>query len=217
MNKATIGTPQSQPKRMTAEERKAQLVEVTRRLIESRGISGATTARIAEAAGVTEPTLYRHFGSRKGLLLEVLSAVYEDAALLIEAAHHPNALERLREIGRNHNRALVSQERGFTDPLYEFVSAPAIMGFREAIQERATDKIVLRLVANSDESRATGTIRSDVDSTEMAWQMVMFFWTEDVAYLGGFKDQVLRSLSLKTLNVLLREMEPDRPGETPTS
>jgi TetR/AcrR family transcriptional regulator len=206
MSRVSHATSPPQSKRMTADERKKQLVEVTRRLIERHGISGATTARVAAAAGITEPTLYRHFGSRKGLLLAVLAAVHDDAAALIDSGRHPNALERLREIGEIHNRGLRSQKRGFADPLFEFISAPASLGLRDTVREKAFDMIISRLVRIIEEGKTQGSIRTDVDSNEMAWQIMMFFWVEDVAYLIQVQHEVLSGLSLRTLDVVLRDM-----------
>jgi AcrR family transcriptional regulator len=42
------------------------------RVFEEHGIRGATTRRIADAAGVNEVTLFRHFGSKEKLLKEAL-------------------------------------------------------------------------------------------------------------------------------------------------
>ncbi len=50
------------------------LVEATR-LFAERGVSGTPIQAIAEAAGITRPTLVYHFGSKDGLRLSVLDAV----------------------------------------------------------------------------------------------------------------------------------------------
>ena len=102
--------------RMTQEERKRQIVEVTLQLIQERGLVGATTPSIAAAAGVTEPTLYRHFGNHRGILLAALAVVFAKAREVIESSQHPNVLERLREIGESHKERLTGQKPGFADP-----------------------------------------------------------------------------------------------------
>ncbi len=49
-----------------------RLLEAGLQLFSEKGYLGATTRKIAEAAGVTEITLFRHFGSKEKLFEEVL-------------------------------------------------------------------------------------------------------------------------------------------------
>lgn len=49
-----------------------RLIQSALQLFITQGISGTTTRQIAEAAEVNEVTLFRHFGSKHGLLLGVL-------------------------------------------------------------------------------------------------------------------------------------------------
>jgi AcrR family transcriptional regulator len=63
------------PARLRKGERKRQLLACAKQLFVSHGYQDTTTEKIAEAAGVTEPVLYRHFESKKALFLEVLTEV----------------------------------------------------------------------------------------------------------------------------------------------
>src|ERR1700724_1606595 len=58
--------------RMRKADRKRQLLEHAKQLFVTLGYQHTTTEKIAQAAGVTEPVLYRHFCSKKSLFLEVL-------------------------------------------------------------------------------------------------------------------------------------------------
>lgn len=49
-----------------------QLLEATLKLISEKGYLGATTREISQEAGVTELTLFRHFGSKEMLFEELL-------------------------------------------------------------------------------------------------------------------------------------------------
>jgi AcrR family transcriptional regulator len=51
-----------------------KLLEATLKLISEKGYLGATTREIAKEAGVTELTLFRHFGSKEKLFEEVLNS-----------------------------------------------------------------------------------------------------------------------------------------------
>src|SRR5262245_12988465 len=63
--------------RMRKAERKRQLLEHAKELFVTLGYSNTTTEKIAQAAGVSEPVLYRHFESKKALFLEVLQEIRE--------------------------------------------------------------------------------------------------------------------------------------------
>jgi AcrR family transcriptional regulator len=58
--------------RLPAEQRREQLLDTAVTLFATRGFSGATTAELARAAGVTEPIIYRHFKSKKDLFIAVI-------------------------------------------------------------------------------------------------------------------------------------------------
>jgi AcrR family transcriptional regulator len=56
-------------------ERKRQLLTHAKQLFVTLGYQNTTTEKIAGAAGVSEPVLYRHFESKKVLFLEVLQEI----------------------------------------------------------------------------------------------------------------------------------------------
>jgi AcrR family transcriptional regulator len=53
-------------------ELREQLLSAALRVVAEQGWRGATTRRIAEAAGVNEVTLFRHFGSKDTLIREAM-------------------------------------------------------------------------------------------------------------------------------------------------
>src|SRR5437870_13360297 len=61
--------------RMRKADRKRQLLQHAKQLFVTLGYQATTTEKIAAAAGVTEPVLYRHFESKKALFLEVLAEI----------------------------------------------------------------------------------------------------------------------------------------------
>ncbi|AKU22278.1 hypothetical protein ACZ75_13220 [Massilia sp. NR 4-1] len=55
-------------KRMSAESRRAQLMDCALELVGEEGANAMTLARVAERAGVSKPIAYEHFQTREGLL-----------------------------------------------------------------------------------------------------------------------------------------------------
>lgn len=64
------------PQRLAACDRRAAIVEAALQVFSARSYRGATTAEIAREAGVTEPILYRHFGSKRDLFLACVDEVW---------------------------------------------------------------------------------------------------------------------------------------------
>ena len=67
--------------RLRRADRKRQLLAQAKQLFVSLGYQHTTTEKIAQAAGVTEPVLYRHFPSKKALFLEVLQEIRQATLL----------------------------------------------------------------------------------------------------------------------------------------
>src|SRR5258708_37127778 len=63
--------------RMRKAARKKQLLSHAKQLFTTLGYQDTTTDKIARAAGVSEPVLYRHFESKKALFLAVLQEIRE--------------------------------------------------------------------------------------------------------------------------------------------
>ena len=61
--------------RLKAAQRREQLIGVATKLFARSGYDATTTAAIAEAAGVTEPILYRHFKGKQELFIAIVRDV----------------------------------------------------------------------------------------------------------------------------------------------
>src|ERR1700687_113183 len=58
--------------RMKGEERREDILRHAKAVFAQYGYADASTGELARASEVTEPMLYKHFGSKKGLFLAVL-------------------------------------------------------------------------------------------------------------------------------------------------
>src|SRR5690349_18265863 len=58
--------------RMRREERRALMLQSAKHVFARSTYAEASTGELARASEVTEPMLYKHFGSKKGLFLAVL-------------------------------------------------------------------------------------------------------------------------------------------------
>ena len=72
--------------RLPAAQRRRQLLDVALVRFAERGFHGTSMDDVAEAAGVTKPVLYQHFGSKRDLYLELLDDVGAQLLSAIAAA-----------------------------------------------------------------------------------------------------------------------------------
>ena len=62
---------------MEAQERREAILRAATQVFARENYHGATTAKIAAAAGISEPVIYSHFKSKKDLFLEVLKKSHD--------------------------------------------------------------------------------------------------------------------------------------------
>ena len=102
------------------------LLEAALKVFAEHGTRGATTRRIAHAAGVNEVTLFRIFGSKEGLLREALAT--SPRALDFVDAHLPETPvdpeAELTEFCRHHHEALFQSRSIIRKCMGEFEENP---------------------------------------------------------------------------------------------
>lgn len=104
--KATTAT------RLPGSERRALIEAAAGRLFGERGYEGTTLDRIATAAGVTKPILYRHFSSKSALYLALLERHRADLPSFVSPELAGSSLEDALETILDRWFAYVA-ERGF--------------------------------------------------------------------------------------------------------
>jgi TetR/AcrR family transcriptional regulator, fatty acid metabolism regulator protein len=199
----------TQRRTLPAEERKRQIVDAVLHVISEHGVPDTTVARVAAAAGIAEGTLYLHFQSRAEMLMAALDSIFLDMRGLVDVPDAGSELERLREAGRRHSEIMATPRGGFATPWVEFIAAPSKMGVREAVAETQRRAFrVLRQIAEA--GKAQGTIRSDVDPDQLAWQWLMFAWAENMACLMGLTEFFEQKRSQPLFELILADAAPGR-------
>lgn len=87
----TPGKPVTRGKRSGAQraatsDARGRILEVAKGLFAAKGYAGVSMREIAAASQLTLPTLYHHFGDKRGLFLACRGAVLGDAAAQVRAA-----------------------------------------------------------------------------------------------------------------------------------
>lgn len=105
---------------MSAGERRAQVLAIAAGEFADHGLHGASTEAIARAAGISQPYVFRMFGTKKALFLELVGAAFDRVADgMAEAAAGRAGLEGLAPMGRQYydlladRTSLLLQLQGF--------------------------------------------------------------------------------------------------------
>jgi AcrR family transcriptional regulator len=157
---------------MRKAERKRQLLSHAKQLFVTLGYQNTTTEKIAGAAGVSEPVLYRHFESKKALFLEVLQEIRQatlerwqsDAAGLADPLAKLHAIMD-RYLGSTREHAL--EFRIMHRTLME-TEDPEIVSLLRAFyldSERLLGEII-------SEGQQTGVFRRSLDPRVGAWELI---------------------------------------------
>jgi AcrR family transcriptional regulator len=72
--------------RLTAEERREEILAVAKDLFAERGLYGTSTDDIARRAGISQPYLFRLFGTKKGLYLAAVERCFAETLEMFQDA-----------------------------------------------------------------------------------------------------------------------------------
>jgi AcrR family transcriptional regulator len=106
----------SQP-RLSADERRDQIIKAARGVFEQSGFEGARTRDLAAAAGVNEALLYRHFASKEELFEAAVATPLEAAvAKLVElSGEPPETFDSTGEVMRERSYQFIYELLGVMD------------------------------------------------------------------------------------------------------
>jgi AcrR family transcriptional regulator len=98
--------------RQTADERREAVLEAAAREFARKGLHGASTDAIAKEAGISQPYLFRLFGTKKELYLATTARRMEETYQLFErASRGKSGLEALEAMGEAYTGLIENRER----------------------------------------------------------------------------------------------------------
>lgn len=81
-----VTTTPTTTERLTAPERREQILEAAVTVFAERGYEGASTDVIARMAGISQPYLFRLFGTKRDLIIATIKRCFEDTQELFQRA-----------------------------------------------------------------------------------------------------------------------------------
>ncbi len=175
---------------MKKTDTKKRLLEATLKLISDKGYMGATTREIAREAGVTELTLFRHFGSKEKLFKELLGS-YTFLPKLKELLPELEGLSSREALELIATRFLLTlkERKSMVKIMYsEYTSYPENIRevYNKFVQEMRTT------VASFFEGlQKRGVLRKNISPAMTArmflWILLSYFRSEEIMQSSGMK------------------------------
>jgi AcrR family transcriptional regulator len=156
--------------RLTAEARRQAVLDTACRVFARTSYRGATTAEIAREAGISEPILYRHFGSKRDLYLACLDEAWRGFRAVCEQAIADDPDQCLGAVAdaymakRARIRLVDLWIQSLTEASEDRVIAAALRGQVREVHDFFAD--VIR------DGQARGVIIGDRDPVAEAWIFV---------------------------------------------
>jgi len=156
--------------RLTAVERRQAVLDTACRVFFANSYRGATTAEIAREAGITEPILYRHFGSKRDLYLACLDEAWRIFREFCEHAIAENPVGCLGAISdaymekKSKLRVVDLWIQALTEASSDAVIAKAVRAQIREVHDFFAD--VIR------RGQAEGVVHADRDPVAEAWMFV---------------------------------------------
>jgi AcrR family transcriptional regulator len=95
---------------MSGSERRSQVLEIAAQEFAGGGLYGASTEVIARRAGISQPYVFRMFGTKKALFLELVVAAFDRITeAMRDAAGTETGLDALTRMGGRYNEMLADR------------------------------------------------------------------------------------------------------------
>ncbi len=187
--------------RLSARERELQILQAATRVFARSNYRLAGTADIALEAGISEPTIYKYFPSKKDLFIRILKRIAKRILEIwsqVATTEEGDALSALRRMGRTYVESL----RTHPDDLKIQFQALAESDDPDiARQLRENHKAYVRFLADLIErGKSEGLVRGDVDPYASGWLLNSIGFTLTLVRLLGFDKDVGEQRVVEMIN-----------------
>lgn len=190
-------------KRVPTAQRQEQIIRAATTLIAEQGLSGASMGRIAEIVGISEPAIYRHFGSRREILLAVLDGV----SMRLITIYNPegDAINRIKRTSvAFYNFVMTHPEDARV--LLEFVCSSPLEGLRENVREKML--LIIGMARGLlDEGVRQGSLKKNLDIDTKAWEIFSHGFTLNFASLLGFGDYLTKEKAMSIIESIISQIK----------
>ena len=176
----------------TSNSKREQILQATLNLVSERGFHGASVALIANEANVGMGTIYRHFGTKENLIIELyreiksdlinaMVAGQKDATIRARFAHlwrnlatyymaHPKALSFMEQYANSPYMMKITEEerRELEAEVYQFIQYAQAQGVLKEVPIPILKATVYGTIVSLVKRHISGEYHLDASAIELA-------------------------------------------------
>jgi AcrR family transcriptional regulator len=194
--------------RLTTASRQAEIVDAALRLAQARSPALITTTDIAQAIGVTQGALFKHFENKEALWLAAMEWVREQLTERIEAAAATTAdpLQALRQVFDAHVD-FVAQHPGVPRLIFHELQQPADSPLKESVRTlmKGYRQLLLGLLKRAVQ---TGRVDAELDAPAAATLFLGIMQGLVMQSMISGHVSTLRSEAPRVFDLYLRSLRP---------
>jgi AcrR family transcriptional regulator len=204
---------QGKRKRLTAEERKPQIMRSAIKALARSNYRTTSIAEIAHEAGITEPAVYRYFPTKKALFIAIIRDVGRRILEIWEGLRDDatGPLVALGKIALDYYERAMTR-RGDLKVLFQALSEVDDDEIREALRDQFSSYVTL-LSEIYEEAKKEGLIRQEVDVHTSAWGFLSLGFTLNLVGLLQMESKLNRKRVTVLHEFLLRSLLASRELE----
>ena len=199
------GEPVTGSLRKSRKERRTEIAAAALRVVGQHGFQGATMARIADQLGISAPALYKHFPSRAEILEAALAQLEQPAFSPPDSFGARGAIDRIRLLVACQIPAGAGHRESEVAALLQLVAASGGSGVKEQLARRQRETMQ-EFVDILKDGQLQGSVRQDIDTVVVAWNLVGLTWMRDMALLEGVSEFVEEGIATSILENMLAAM-----------
>ena len=172
--------------RLPGKERELQILHAATAVFARSNYRVASTAEVAAAAGIAEPTVFKYFPTKKSLFLRILEGTGGAILRLWEGLASPDAtgIGIIRRIGDTYIRGVRGHE-GELKVQFQALAESDDEEFARVLRENHEGYVAFFRAA-IERGMQDGTVRADTDAESMAWLLNSVGFTTTLLRLLGF-------------------------------
>ena len=193
--------------RMHGEERRESILTHAKQVFAHRGYLDASTGELARASEVTEPMLYKHFGNKKGLFLEVMKQcsisfmqVWEQR---VEQRAEGDILDALRHVLMDYDDAIAADPDTQKVLFHAVTQAGSDSDIASGIRRhnQRVQKVIHSLLTQAKEQ---GMLAQDIDLEAAGWGYISMFFAMQYSIVLDLRSDLDRSMFEKINSLWFR-------------